>query len=168
MRKILFFVLLLCLGQYTKAQDAAEQPVVSALNAWHAAAGAADFKAYFALMSSDALFLGTDATERWNKVEFQAYAKPHFDNGKAWNFTPIIQHVHLEPSQSIAWVDELLQTDMKICRGTAILKLEDGQWKIAHYTLSMTVPNSMAKEVILLKDKEESSLLKDYNKKLKP
>jgi hypothetical protein len=30
-------------------------------------------------------FIGTDATENWNKTQFQAFAKPFFDRGKAWN-----------------------------------------------------------------------------------
>jgi hypothetical protein len=33
-----------------------------------------------------AIFIGTDATENWNKMQFQAFAKPFFDRGKAWSF----------------------------------------------------------------------------------
>jgi hypothetical protein len=34
-------------------------------------------------------FIGTDATENWNKMQFQAFAKPFFDRGKVWNFTAV-------------------------------------------------------------------------------
>jgi hypothetical protein len=29
-------------------------------------------------MTADAIFIGTDATENWNKMQFQAFAKPFF------------------------------------------------------------------------------------------
>jgi hypothetical protein len=37
-----------------------------------------------------------------------------------------------------AWFDELLNTQMKICRGSGVLVKIDGKWKIKHYVLSMT------------------------------
>ena len=37
-------------------------------------------------MTDDAVFLGTDATERWDTAAFKGYAQPHFDEGKAWSF----------------------------------------------------------------------------------
>jgi ketosteroid isomerase-like protein len=46
------------------------------LDNWHKAAGGAQFDAYFNLMTADAIFIGTDATENWNKMQFQAFAKP--------------------------------------------------------------------------------------------
>jgi ketosteroid isomerase-like protein len=46
------------------------------LDNWHKAAGAAQFDAYFNLMTADAIFIGTDATENWNKMQFQALLNP--------------------------------------------------------------------------------------------
>ncbi|MEM9261578.1 MAG: nuclear transport factor 2 family protein, partial [Bacteroidota bacterium] len=45
-------------------------------------------------------------------------------------------------SSQVAYWDELLDTWMGPCRGTAVVK-RDGVngWKIAHYTLSVTIPN---------------------------
>jgi hypothetical protein len=34
----------------------------------HKAAGGAQFDAYFNLMTADAIFIGTDATENWNAI----------------------------------------------------------------------------------------------------
>ena len=68
-------------------QTISKTNINSTLDAWHKAAADADYNAYFNLMADDAVFIGTDATENWNKEAFQAYAKPHFDKGKAWSFT---------------------------------------------------------------------------------
>ena len=48
--------------------NAAEKEIISTVvDAWHKAAAEANFYAYFRLMSDDAIFIGTDATENWNK-----------------------------------------------------------------------------------------------------
>ena len=56
------------------------------LDAFHDAAAHANFNAYFDCFTTDAVFLGTDATERWDPAAFRAYAHPHFAKGKAWSF----------------------------------------------------------------------------------
>ena len=33
------------------------------------------------------------------------------------------------------------------CRGTGVVELINGEWKIAHYALTMLVPNSIAADV---------------------
>ncbi|MEE1975063.1 nuclear transport factor 2 family protein [Maribacter cobaltidurans] len=40
---------------------------------------------------------------------------------------------------------------MKICRGSGVLENVDGTWKIAHYILSITVPNDHVAELIRIK-----------------
>jgi hypothetical protein len=40
-----------------------------------------------------------------------------------------------------AWFDELLNTQMKICRGSGVLVKIGQEWKIKQYVLSMTIPN---------------------------
>jgi len=40
------------------------------LEAWHKAAAEANFETYFNLMTDDGVFIGTDATENWQSVEF--------------------------------------------------------------------------------------------------
>ena len=37
---------------------------------------------YFAHFAPEAVFLGTDAAERWDLGAFRAYAHPHFAQGK--------------------------------------------------------------------------------------
>ena len=122
---------------------------------WHKAAATANYETYFGLMTDDAIFIGTDATENWNKKAFQAYAKPHFDKGKAWNFTALERNVFVHKSGKTAWFDELLNTQMKICRGSGVLVKINKQWKIKHYVLSMTIPNGNSSEAIKIKASED-------------
>jgi hypothetical protein len=37
-------------------------------------------------------FIGTDAPN-WNKMQFQAFAKPFFDRGKAWISQQLREHI---------------------------------------------------------------------------
>ena len=48
------------------------------LDAWHEAAARSDEAAYFELMTRDAVFLGTDAMERWTCEQLRAYAHEPF------------------------------------------------------------------------------------------
>jgi hypothetical protein len=83
-------------------------------------------------------------------MQFQAFAKPFFDRGKAWSFKAIERHIYVDKSGKMAWFDELLSTQMKICRGSGVLVKIGNDWKIKHYVLSMTVPNENV-EVVRLK-----------------
>lgn len=151
----LFFIVMLT-TVFTWSQETAEKKIDNTLNAWHKAAADADFDTYFGLMTNDGVFIGTDATENWQNNEFKAYAKPHFDKGKAWSFTAIERNIYLNESQDFAWFDELLDTQMKICRGSGVLKKIGGEWKIAHYVLSIAVPNEHVGELIALKKEKDS------------
>lgn len=142
-----------------------QKQIGSVLNAWHQAASEADFETYFGHMTHDGVFIGTDAMENWQNKEFKAYAKPHFDNGRAWSFTALERNIYLNKAGDFAWFDELLDTQMKLCRGSGVLKKIDGDWKIAHYVLSITVPNERVTELIDLKKEKDSVLTIRLKKK---
>ena len=137
------------------------------LDAWHQAAAEADFDRYFNLMTDDGVFLGTDATENWQNADFKAFSKPYFDKGKAWSFKAIERHIYLSEDNSLAWFDELLDTQMKICRGSGIMVLEEDSWKVKHYVLSIAIPNDQVKQVVELKKNFDSVLTKNLQKKYK-
>lgn len=160
----LFFILTF-LPTNVIAQKTSEKEIAIVLDKWHKAAAEAKFVHYFDLMTDDAIFIGTDATENWDKKAFQAFAKPFFDKGKAWNFTALERHIFVDSTGKFAWFDELLNTQMKICRGSGVLKKVGNQWKIQHYVLSMTVPNDNVDEVIKIKTPIEDSLIKKLEKK---
>ncbi|WAC01187.1 nuclear transport factor 2 family protein [Lacinutrix neustonica] len=121
------------------------------LDQWHKAAAEANFDNYFSLMTSDGVFIGTDASENWKNEAFRAFSKPYFDKGKAWSFTAIDRNIYIDNDKTTAWFDEILETQMKLCRGSGVLKLENNQWKIAHYVLSITIPNEKVSEIVKIK-----------------
>lgn len=116
----------------------------------HTAASDADFDAYFALYSPNAVFLGTDGTERWTLDEFMAYTKPHFEAGSGWTYTPRNRFVNFAPDGRTAWFDELLDNDKYgECRGSGVLLFgTDGKWRIAQYNLTKTIPNDKMEAVV--------------------
>lgn len=158
MKKILLSILLLAILPSFSQDNKNEINVV--INDWHKAASAANFNDYFSALTDDSIFIGTDPTENWNKTEFEAFAKPYFDKGKAWNFTPIERHIYFSEDKKTAWFDELLDTQMKICRGSGILVKINNTWKIKHYVLSMTIPNDNTDEVVKIKSPLEDVILK--------
>lgn len=142
--------------------DEIKKNINTSLDRWHKAAAEANFDNYFNLMTKDGVFIGTDATENWQNEAFKAFSKPYFDKGKAWNFTAVDRNIYVYDDQKLAWFDELLDTQMKLCRGSGILKLEDNQWKVTHYVLSIAIPNENVSEVVKMKADFDSL----YTKKL--
>jgi len=151
--KILFVILSLCISTgYAQEKTIIEEHITSSLNSWHQAATEANFETYFDLMTDDAIFVGTDATERWTISEFKTYTKPHFDAGKAWDFTVLERTIYSDNSDTIiAWFEEHLNTQMGICRGSGVLQKVGDTWKIKHYVLSIAVPNEHVAQLTALK-----------------
>jgi len=119
-----------------------ERFINETLDAWHGAAARADEDAYFAYFIDDAVFMGTDATERWSRDAFREYAHPHFAKGKAWSFRAIRRSVIFAETNELAWFDEDLATpNLGPARGSGVVVKVGQSWKIAHYNLSITVPN---------------------------
>ena len=165
MKKIAIFNLLLLLSFTNLYAQASEKASINkALNFWHKAAAEANFDNYFNLMTSDAIFIGTDATENWNVSEFKSFSKPYFDKGKAWDFKSVERNVFLEEGDKIAWFDELLDTHMGICRGSGVMKQVNGEWKVQHYVLSIAIPNDNVDEITKLKAQFDQDLLSELNK----
>ncbi len=160
MNKILFIVLLVSTTLFSQ-ENLENKAIERTLDGWHNAAGNADFDTYFALMTNDGVFIGTDATENWQNKAFREFSKPFFDRGKAWSFTALQRNVYLNDTKDFAWFDELLSTQMGICRGSGVLKKINGEWKIAHYVLSIAVPNDNVDELILLKKESDILLMEE-------
>ena len=131
--------------------DRQPQTVDSVLDALHTAAAEADQDTYFALFTDDAVFLGTDATERWTIDQFREFAMPYFQRESAWTYKPVERHIMFDDPDNprTAWFDELLENDAYgLCRGTGVLRRIDDRWRIAHYSLSFTIPNESAADVV--------------------
>lgn len=152
MKKILFTLLVLVIFGCAEEEKsiATEQAVHAVLDDWHQAAAEADFERYFSYFASDsAIFMGTDATERWTIAEFKPWAKPYFDQGAAWSFIPVERYIYFSDNGRVAWFDEALDTpNLGPARGTGVLVQQHGTWKIAHYNLSIPIPNAIADTVV--------------------
>jgi SnoaL-like domain len=121
------------------------------LDQWHFAASQGLFDLYFELMTPDAIFLGTDETERWDVEQFKGYAREPFSDGEGWTYTPREggRFVMVSDDGKTAWVDETLEHERYgTLRGTAVLSKRGDVWKIAHYSLTFLIPNDKAKEVV--------------------
>ncbi len=128
--------------------QASTAQIGAVLDRMHDAASRADGDTYFGQYSLAATFIGTDATERWNMVQFRAYAQPYFDQGRGWTYIP-------RPDRTIvlygdwATFDEVLDhASYGVMRGSGSLHRGADGWKIEQYVLSFAVPNDRAREVV--------------------
>jgi hypothetical protein len=132
-------------------QSVAEEEIHTLLDNWHLAATETDFEGYFSKMTPAGIFMGTDATEYWTVTEFKVWAKPYFDNGKAWSFTAHNRHIYFSDDGKTAWFDEELKTpNLGPSRGSGVLSYSESEesWKIAHYNLAIPVPNEIVDSVV--------------------
>jgi SnoaL-like domain len=127
----------------------AQGAIAGILDNWHGAAAAADEAKYFSYFTPDAIYLGTDPTERWTRDEFRKWAHPYFARAKAWSFRATSRWISFSPDRNTAWFDEMLDTpNMGVCRGSGVLVRAGETWKIAQYNLSIPIPNALTDEVV--------------------
>jgi len=125
----------------------AEKAIDGVLNSFHQAASDADGDLYFSLFADGAIFMGTDATERWSVDEFKAFADPYFSEGRGWTYTKTERHVYVTDDGETAWFDEMLWNDnYGTCHGTGVLRLTGDGWKFVQYNLTIPIPNDLARD----------------------
>ena len=139
--------------------NAVKRQVNKTIGKWHKAASEANFDNYFKLMTDDAIFIGTDATEKWTLQEFKKFSRPYFESGKAWSFSTLDRDLYVHENLRVAWFDELLDTQMGICRGSGVVMKEKGKWKIHHYVLSIAIPNENVDEITKMKKDFDQDLI---------
>ena len=161
MKSLLSYCLLLLAFSATAqtSKTTSEEKINELLNSWHDAAARADFEDYFNKMAEESVFIGTDPTENWHKPAFMEWSKPYFDKGKAWSFSTLERNIFLAEDCRLAWFDELLKTQMGICRGSGVVAFKDGEWKIKHYVLSIEIPNENVDEVTALKKEFDNKFI---------
>lgn len=119
------------------------------LDAWHRAAADADLEGYLGPLADDAVFMGTDASERWSADQFAEFVTPYFEKGLGWTYAPRDRHVMLSDDGRLAWFDERLGNDKYgELRGTGVLRKGDHGWELVHYSMSFPVPNDIAVAVV--------------------
>ena len=133
--------------------SAAKLAIAQVLDDLNDAAAKADEPRYFSHFAPDGVFLGTDATERWDLPAFRAFAHPHFAKGRAWAFRATRRAITVSPDGRLAWFDEDLDTEkLGPARGSGVLALQAGGWVIEQYNLATVVPNDRFAEVRALLD----------------
>ena len=147
-RRLSIALVLLLLAPCASSRANENDPVDATLDDFHRAAATADYQRYTALMAEQIVFLGTDASERWQGQAFADFARPHFESGRGWEYRPRQRRVRLSPNGEVAWFDELLDHDrLGTCRGSGVLVRESGRWKVAQYNLSVPIPNDLVDSV---------------------
>jgi hypothetical protein len=145
MKNSFLFLVLISINLST-AEDHKNAEINALLDGLHQDAHEGNFQSYFDRYTSDAIFLGTDKTERWSVEEFKAYAEPAFADGNGWTYSVVERN--WEGVGDTRWFDEILFNEkLGHCRGTGVVQLIEGEWKILHYALTMLVPNEIAAEV---------------------
>ena len=156
MSKFLFFLLSfafflppLCSAQNSAPDSLFEKEIHRFINAWHHAAAVADEATFFGSMAADAMYVGTDASERWRRDELKTWSKKYFDGDSAWAFKVLQRHIYHSDDWQYVWFDETLDTSMSVCRGSGVLRRQpNGAWLFQQYVLSAAVPNDVMKDYL--------------------
>lgn len=129
--------------------DNDELAVRQVLDSLHLTAANADGEEYFSHYHQDAIYMGTDSTERWTIKEFKSFAEPYFSQGKGWSYQAIERNIYFSPDKKTAWFDESLTNEnYGQCRGTGVLIKTAYGWKIYQYNLSIPIPNSVVDSIV--------------------
>jgi hypothetical protein len=140
-------LLLSCVAAFAQDSDAALRRQVNAfVDEWHDDAAHAR-PAYFDKMAKDGVYIGTDKTELWHRDAFKTWARKYFDRKSAWAFKATKRNVYFSPDKQFIWFDELLDTQMGVCQASGVIRRTASGFEIAHYQLSMAVPNQLASQV---------------------
>ena len=122
------------------------QAINTLIDGLHRDADRGEFQTYFDRYTPNAVFMGTDKTERWTIDEFKRYAAPAFADGHGLSYTVIERNV--EGDGDTRWFDEILLNEkLGHCRGTGVVQRINGEWKLAHYSLTLLIPNDIAADV---------------------
>ena len=135
-------LILATVGCQPHDEGAERQRIGAVLDDFHGAAADADRERYLAHFAPDGVFMGTDDWERWPLEEFSAYVAERFSNGGGWSYASEERHIAFAPDGDTAWFDEIMVSPRwGRFRGTGVLLHIDGDWKLAHYSLTALVPN---------------------------
>lgn len=148
--ELLFPALFFLFSINSFSQQTSKQQINELIENWHHSASIADSETFFGSMTKDAHYIGTDETEDWLRDEMKEWSKEIFKRESAWDFKTKNRNIYLDEDEKLAWFDETLDTWMGVCRGSGIVVLTEGEWKIKHYVLSVIVPNDLIQEYLKL------------------
>ncbi|NNE70494.1 MAG: nuclear transport factor 2 family protein [Rhodothermales bacterium] len=150
MKRLPILLAILAIPGTLLAQSPTEQ-VSAVLDQLHLKASEGDFDGYFSLYAPNAVFIGTDASERWPLEIFKDYTKGRFDSGTAWTYHMLEREIDFSPDGNVAWFDELLTNEnLGLTRGTGVLIKDGDTWRFTQYHLTIPVPNELARPFVAL------------------
>lgn len=157
--KIQNLVYLFVIVSFTASAD--DAAIGAVIDDFHDAAAHGDNARYLGHMTADAVFMGTDEWERWPKqTDFIDYVGSRFKDGSGWTYRSVERKIQLADAGNVAWFDEVIFSESSgRFRGTGVVVLENGTWKIAHYAMSFLVFNENWQEVIELS--KQTSAMKE-------
>ena len=161
---LVILLMLPCPARAQNMTDSIANYLDKFIDQWHRNAAECNHDAYIGSMSPEGVYIGTDATEHWTTAEFSAWCKPFFDRKRTWSFHKVTRNIFTGRDGTYAWFDELLDTQMGLCRGSGILSKTDGAWKIGQYVLSATIPNDQMHGVTIQKKRSDSLLMSQLSK----
>ena len=156
---LVILLILHCPARSQNTTDSITNYLDHFMDQWHRNAAESNHDAFIGSMSPAGVYIGTDPTEHWTTAEFSAWCKPFFDRKHTWSFHKVTRNIFTGRDGTYAWFDELLETQMGLCRGSGILSKTDGAWKIEQYVLSATIPNDKMHNVTLQKKQADSLLI---------
>ncbi|MBL4802415.1 MAG: nuclear transport factor 2 family protein [Emcibacter sp.] len=146
MKKFLCLMSLVFVFGAVSARASDDKAAINTLvDAFHEAAAQADQERYLGFFTKDGVFMGTDDWERWPlNPDFKTYVAERFKGGTGWTYKSVERHIAFAPDHKMAWFDEITKSEKwGTFRGTGVLLKQDGAWKIAHYSMSVLVPNEV-------------------------
>jgi len=148
MKKIIYvmsLVLAFTVGPVVASEEADKAAINKIMDGFHEAAAQGEKDRYLGYFTEGGVFLGTDDWERWPlNPEFTEFVEESFKDGTGWTYKAISREIALAPGHKVAWFDEITRsTKWGLFRGTGVLLKGDDGWKVAHYSMSMLVPNEV-------------------------
>ena len=133
----------LLLSSFATAENSQDlEHINDLLDDLHRAAAEADEDRYLGHFAPDAVFMGTDDWERWPLPEFRKYVAGRFAGGTGWTYHPRNRFVTFAADGQTAWFDEIVESPRwGRFRGTGVVRQVKGEWLVAHYSLTLLVPN---------------------------
>jgi hypothetical protein len=134
---------------FAQTKEQATQAVNQVLDGLHESASQADLNGYLNAFTDTGVFMGTDDWERWSRpLTLDKYVAERFAGGTGWTYHSVERNINFSEQQNIAWFDEItVSKKWGRFRGTGVLINNDGHWKIAHYAMSVLVPNEAWEKV---------------------
>jgi hypothetical protein len=165
-RQLLFLALLLPVIVVAENTGPNFEAVGRVLDDFHNAATVGDNERYLGHLTEDSVYMGTDEWERWPKhPDFREYVDGRFKDGVGWNYKSVERTIRFSERTDIAWFDEVLYSETNgRFRGTGVLTLQSGKWKLEHYAMSFLILNEnwdevieLTKSTMAIKDSDQSA-----------